>query len=103
MTNIAISRLFLALLLALAGCTPAMEQPTPTPTVFIHIHSYFSAYAFLDANDNGQPDSADMPLKDATFIVALTGGTEFGDQTDDMGNAFITIPSSVEYPVMLRM
>ena len=90
-------------LLALAGCTQgSMEKQTPTPTV-MHVYSYFSAYAFLDANGNGQPDSADTPLKDATFIVALEGGTEFGDQTDDTGYAFISIPAGVDYPVMLRM
>jgi hypothetical protein len=80
-----------------------MEQQTPTPAVVIHVHSYFSAYAFFDANGNGQPDSADTPVSDATFIVTLPGGTEFGDQTDDTGHAFISIPASVEYPVMLRM
>jgi hypothetical protein len=80
-----------------------MEQQTPTPTVFIHVHSYFAASAFLDSNSNGQSDSADTPLRDATFIVTLPGGTEFGDQTDDTGHAFISIPASVEYPVMLRM
>jgi hypothetical protein len=104
MTDIAISRLLLIFLLALAACTPAsIEEPTPTPPEITHIYSYFSAYAFLDANGDGQPDSADTPLKDATFIVALPGGTEFGDQTDDTGYAFISIPASVEYPVTVRM
>lgn len=96
--------IFSLIIIFLAGCTPTSAQThTPPPTEFIHVHSYFSAYAFLDANSNEQPDSADMPLKDATFIVALEGGTEFGDQTDDTGYAFITIPASVEYPVTVRM
>ena len=75
----------------------------PTPTEFIHVYSAFSTYAFLDSNGNGQVDSADTPVKDATFVVALPGGTEFGDPTDDTGYAFITIPAVVEYPVTLRM
>jgi hypothetical protein len=104
MTNIAISSLLLIFLLALAACTPAyIEEHTPTPAEITHMYSYFSAYAFLDANGNGQPDSADTPLEDATFIVTLGGGTEFGDQTDDTGYAFISIPASVEYPVTVRM
>lgn len=96
--------LIVLLIASITGCTPISAQNhTPPPTEFIHVHSYFSAYAFLDANGNGQPDSADTPLKDATFIIALEGGTEFGDQTDNTGYAFITIPASVEYPVILRM
>ena len=88
----------------LAGCISVSTQnPTPPPTEFFHVHSYFAAYAFLDANGNGQVDSADTPLKDATFIVALQGGTEFSDQTDDTGYAFISIPAGVEYPVKVRM
>jgi hypothetical protein len=104
MVSITTLRIFFLLPMALAGCIPTSPQNhTPTPTEFIHVHSYFSAYAFLDANDNGQFDSADTPLKDATFIVALQGGTEFGEQTDDAGYAFITIPASVEYPVTARI
>ena len=104
MGNLAISRLILTFPLALAGCIPISAQNlTPTPTPFIRIHSYFSAYAFLDANGNGEVDPADTPVKDATFIVTLPGGTEFGEPTDETGYAFITIPAEVEYPVTLRM
>ncbi|HSL31533.1 MAG TPA: hypothetical protein VK900_20185 [Anaerolineales bacterium] len=103
MTNIAISSLVLPLV-ALAACVPTSGQnPTPVPTEFIHVHSYFAAYAFLDTNGNGQLDSADTPIKDATFIAALQGGTEFGDETDETGYAFISIPASVEFPITLRM
>lgn len=104
MTNLPIASLLLTFLLALTGCIPALEQTqAPTPIESIHVHTAFSASAFLDANGNGQVDSADTPIKDATFIVALPGGTEFGDQTDDAGYAFISIPAAVEYPVTLRM
>ena len=104
MTDIAVSGLLFTFPLVLAGCIPTFAQnPMPTPTEFIHVYSAFSAYAFLDANGNGQVDSADTPVKDATFIVALPGGTEFGDTTDATGYAFITIPADVEYPVTLRI
>lgn len=104
MRNLAISRLILTFPVAFAGCIPtAAQNPTPTPTPFIRIHSYFSAYAFLDANGNGEVDPADTPVKDATFVVALPGGTEFGEPTDETGYAFITIPADVGYPVTLRM
>jgi hypothetical protein len=104
MRNLAVSRLILTFLLALAGCVPTSAQNlTPTPTPFIRIHSYFSAYAVLDANGNGKVDPADTPVKDATLIVTLPGGTEFGGPTDETGYAFITIPSDVDYPVTLRM
>jgi hypothetical protein len=104
MTNIVISRFLLFCLWALVACAPAStEEHTPPPPEITHVYSSFSAYAFLDSNGNGQPDSADMPLKDATFIVVLEGGTEFGDQTDNTGYAFISIPAGVEYPVTVRM
>lgn len=94
----------LIFMVVMAGCAPITTQsPTSPPSEFIHVHSYFAAYAFLDTNGNGQPDSADTPLQDATFIVALEGGTEFGDQTDESGYAFISIPAGVEYPVTVRM
>ncbi len=65
--------------------------------------SFFSSQALLDVNGNGQVDPADTPLEGATFIVALQGGGEFGDQTDSTGKAFVTIPAGVEYPVTVRM
>lgn len=91
-------------MIVLAGCTPISTQnPTPPPTEFIHVHSYFSGYAFLDANGKGDLDADDTPVANTTFIVTLQGGTEFGDQTDETGYAFITIPADVEYPVTVRM
>jgi hypothetical protein len=104
MTNIAVARLLLMLLVVLAGCSPTdIEEQALTPTGFVHVYSSFSASALLDTNGNGQPDSADTPIKDATFIVTLPGGTEFGELTDDTGYAFVTIPADVEYPITLRM
>jgi hypothetical protein len=85
--------------LGLSACTAL--SPTPTPAVLAD--SFFSGYAYLDANGNGQIDSADTPLKDAIFIVQLESGAEFGALTDETGNAFVTIPAAVQYPVTLFM
>ena len=76
---------------------------TAKPTEQVLVDSFFSGSAFLDSNGNAQLDPADMPLENATLIVTLQGGAEFGGSTDKTGNAFVTIPSSVEYPVTLRM
>jgi hypothetical protein len=73
----------------------------PTPVVLAD--SFFSGYAFVDANGNGQLDSADIPLKNATFVVQLEGRNMFGALTDETGNAFVTIPAVVRYPVTLLM
>jgi hypothetical protein len=75
----------------------------PTATESVLVDSFFSGQAFLDSNRNGQIDEDDSPLADATFIITLKSGGEFGDQTDETGHAFITIPGGVEYPVSARM
>jgi hypothetical protein len=76
------------------GCAPS--EP-------VQAHSFFSGQALLDANGNGQIDADDTPVENATLIVALQGGIEFGGNTDSSGNAFVTVPSMVEYPVTIRM
>jgi hypothetical protein len=38
-----------------------------------------------------------------SLLITLQGGLETGDATDEKGNAFITIPGGVDYPVTLRM
>jgi len=91
------SVIFLSLLLA--GC----NIPAPTPTLQPIVDSFFSGYAYLDTNSNGEIDPEDTPVENATLIVTLQGGFETGDTTDDKGNAFITIPGGVDYPVTLRM
>ena len=65
--------------------------------------AFFGGYAFLDENGNGEIDSEDTPIENATLIVTLQGGFETGGLTDKTGNAFITIPGGVDYPVTLRM
>ncbi len=85
--------------LGLSACTAL--SPTPTPGVLAD--SFFSGYAFLDTNGNEELDSADTPLKDAIFIVQFGGGLQFGALTDETGNAFVTIPSAIQYPVTLFM
>lgn len=76
------------------GCAPA--EP-------VQSHSFFSGQALLDANGNGLIDADDTPVENATLIVTLQGGIEFGGNTDSSGNAFVTVPSMVEYPVTIRM
>jgi len=88
--------IILFLSITLVGCTATPTEPALADT-------FFSGQAFLDANGNSQIDPEDTPVANATFIVTLQGGGEFGGQTDDTGKAFITIPASVEYPVTVRM
>ena len=91
---------FLSILsLSISACNAVPTAPTPV----VLADSFFSGYAFVDVNGNGQVDSADMPLKDAIFIIQLEGGAEFGDLTDESGNAFVLIPAAVAYPVTLMM
>ncbi|WKZ34976.1 MAG: hypothetical protein QY332_15275 [Anaerolineales bacterium] len=94
--DLAYAAAIILLMTALAGCTPKPTEP-------IHTDSFFSGQALFDANGNGEIDAEDTPVRDATFIVELQDGTEFGSQTSDTGNAFVTIPSTVEYPVTVRM
>lgn len=81
----------------------ACNAITPTPKPVIFADSFFSGYAFLDTNGNEELDSTDTPLKDAIFIVQFEGDLQFGGLTDETGNAFVTIPSAVQYPVTLFM
>lgn len=89
--------LFLALVLS--GCA-AQVSPTPLPA---QGDSFFSAQAWLDANANGQLDSADMPLENITLKVRLENGAEFGARTNAEGRAFVTVPGGAQYPVTLTM
>lgn len=77
--------------------------PTQTPTQRILVDSFFSGYAFLDVNDNGELDSEDTPVENAAFIVTLQFGGEVGAFTDKTGYAFIVAPGGVDYPVKMRM
>ena len=83
----------------ISACNPITQTPTPV----ILADSFFSGYAFVDVNGNEEIDPADTPLKDAIFIVQLEGGAQFGALTDENGNAFVTIPAAVQYPVTLMM
>jgi len=84
----------------ITGCAPT---PTSTPTVQAIVDSFFSGYAYLDANGNGELDSEDTPLENAAFIVTLQFGGEVGAFTDKTGYAFIVAPGGVDYPVKMRM
>ena len=94
------STIFFLIISLITGCTPA---PTPTPTVQPIVDSFFSGYAFLDVNGNGEIDGEDTPVENAAFIVTLQFGGEVGAFTDKTGYAFIIVPGGVEYPVTLRM
>ena len=83
----------------LAGCAP---EPA-SPTVQAIVDSFFSGYAYLDANDNGELDPEDTPVENATFIVTLQFGGEVRATTDKTGYAFIVAPGGVDYPVKMRM
>lgn len=87
------------LAVVLISCAP---KPT-TPTVQAIVDSFFSGYAFLDVNGNGDLDSEDTPVENAAFIVTLQFGGEVGAFTDETGYAFIVAPGGVDYPVTMRM
>ncbi len=87
--------------LLILGCN--FLSPTPTPDVRPIVDAFFSGSAYLDINGNGEIDSEDTPIENATLIVTLQGGFETGGLTDKTGHAFITVPGGVDYPVTLRM
>lgn len=90
----------LILLITITSCAPAS---TTTPIVQPIVDSFFSGYAFLDVNGNGELDPEDTPVENATFIVTLQFGGEVGAFTDKTGYAFIVAPGGVDYPVTMRM
>ncbi len=94
-------------LAALTACTSPLpvgeETEVRAATPAAVTDTFFSAQALLDVNGNGQIDEADTPIPGATFIVTLSGGAEFGAQTDESGKAFVTIPARVDYPATARM
>jgi hypothetical protein len=92
--------IFLLMPAMIMGCAPA---PISTPTVQAIVDSFFSGYAFLDVNGNGEIDSEDTPVENAAFIVTLQFGGEVGAFTDKTGYAFIVAPGGVDYPVTMRM
>lgn len=89
----------LILLISITSCAPKAA----TPTVQAIVDSFFSGYAYLDVNGNGELDSEDTPVENATFIVTLQFGGEVGAFTDKTGYAFIVAPGGVDYPVTMRM
>jgi len=89
----------LILAVALGGCA-AKTSATPPPA---QSDSFFSTQAWLDENANGQLDAADTPIENATLIVRLEGGTEFGSKSNAEGHAFVSVPGGAQYPVSLTM
>lgn len=91
-------KIFLTVLLFFAtGCSGQPTEP------IVLADSAFSGQALLDVNGNGEIDSEDTPIENATFYVEIDGVKAFGDTTDETGNAFILIPGGVEYPVNVVM
>ncbi len=89
--------------MTLAACLSPSTVTASTPTPPVLADSFFSGQAWLDVNANGQVDAEDTPLANATLIVSLQDGTEFGAKTDADGKAFVSIPARVDYPITLRM
>jgi hypothetical protein len=95
---------FIFLLIATTGCALKPEPPaTSMPTIQAIVDSFFSGYAYLDANGNGELDLEDTPVENARFIVTLQFGGEVGALTDKTGYAFIVAPGGADYPVKMRM
>ena len=94
-----ITLVIVLVLIVITGCAP---EPA-TPTVQALVDSFFSGYAYLDVNGNGELDPEDTPVENAMFIVTLQFGGEVGAPTDKTGYAFIVAPGGVEYPVKMRM
>lgn len=86
--------------LILTGCAPT---PTAAPADSTIVDAFFSGYAVLDVNGNGEIDQQDTPVENATLIVTLQSGFEVGGNTDKTGFAFITVPGGADYPVKMRM
>lgn len=99
--TITIRKLIISILLTaiITSCAPRHS----TPTIQAIVDSFFSGYAFLDINGNGELDPEDTPVENAAFIVALQFGGEVGAFTDKTGYAFIVAPGGVDYPVKMRM
>lgn len=102
MMPITICKLIIIILL-LAGTSCAPTQTVVTPTQPILVDSFFSGYAYLDANGNEQIDPEDTPVANATFYVEMNGTKAFIETTDEKGYAFIIIPGGVEYPINVGM
>ena len=94
--NIRKLAIIILLIAAVTGCAGKATEPVLSD-------STFSGQALLDVNGNGQNDSEDTPVVNATFYVELNGVKAFGDTTDETGNAFILIPGGVKYPVKVGM
>lgn len=99
--TITVRNLIISILLTaiITSCAP---RPS-TPTIQAIVDSFFSGYAFLDVNGNGELDSEDTPVENAAFIVTFQFGGEVGAFTDKTGYAFIVAPGGVDYPVKMRM
>jgi len=101
--RIFITAVIVPVMVVVAGCASAPSETVPTPTGRVLVDSVFSAQALLDTNGNGQIDSGDTPIVNATFYVEVNGVKAFGATTDEKGHAFILIPGGVEYPVNVSM
>ena len=99
--TITVRNLIISILLT-AMITSCAPRPS-TPTIHAIVDSFFSGYAFLDVNGNGELDSEDTPVENAAFIVTLQFGGEVGAFTNKTGYAFIVAPGGVDYPVKMRM
>jgi hypothetical protein len=86
-------------LVVFSGCTLQLATPTAAPLA----DGFVGAYAYVDANRNGQQDQDDPPLAGALLSASDARGATAGDQTDVDGFAQAWWPGGVVYPVTLAM
>ena len=90
---------FIAIVISLLACNfliPSQQEATASPQIMAD--SFFSGYAYVDSNLNGELDPDDQPLQGAIFL--LEG---FRATTNSSGMAFITIPGGWDQAVNARM
>jgi hypothetical protein len=86
--------------------SPVTQYADQTLTPGIMADFYFSACAFLDANDNEMWDESDTPIEGAQMGLSLDGGQTFalGDLTRSDGCAQVWAPGgNIKAPFTIRM
>ena len=86
------------ILITLACSIPGFSTPTPV----VMSDSFFSGYAYLDRNQNGQLDETDTPLEGALISAQDARGLGTSALTDASGYAMIWWPGDSEYPVTIQ-
>jgi acetyl esterase/lipase len=85
-------------LLTTLACNLTTSRKSVNPTPVILADTFFSGYAFIDTNGNGELDDGDQPLEGARFSCA-----GFGDETGTDGVAVVVIPGGWDRSVEAQM